>query len=107
VVETGEGGFRFTLTLTNEGDNAAVNVTTSAVWEEGLEVTAIGSVEGQQPEEIGDFGLEFIFSEFEAGKRVEVVYTARCKESGEWDNVAVTTSVNSEPADDSVTVVCR
>ncbi len=53
------------------------------MWQEGLEVTAIASVEGQQPEDIGDFGLEFIFGEFEAGRSAEVVYTARCPQSGE------------------------
>ncbi len=106
VVDTGEGEFRFTLILTNEGENLGVNVTTSDVWEEGLEVTAIGSVEGQQPEDIGDFGLEFILTEFEPGKTVDLVYTARCRQSGEWDNTAVASATNSEPVQDVVTVTC-
>lgn len=106
MTQAGEGEFRFTLELINTGDNAAINVATSDVWEEGLEVTAIGEVEGQQPEDIGDFGLEFVFSEFAAGKRVEVVYTARCVESGEWENTAAASSANSEPAETSVRVSC-
>lgn len=106
MTDIGEGEFRFTLELTNSGDNAAVEVSTSDVWEDGLEVTAIGSVDGQQPEDIGDFGLEFVFREFEAGRSVEVVYTARCRENGEWKNVAVSSAANAEPAEASVTVVC-
>jgi hypothetical protein len=106
VLETTEGKFRFTLVLTNEGVHAAVNVAMSDVWERGLEVTAIGSVDGQQPEDIGDFGLEFTLREFEAGKTVETVYTASCRESGEWQNVAVASSANAEPVEASVTVVC-
>ena len=66
TVETGEGEFRFTLELTNEGDNAAINVTTADVWQEGLEVTEIGSVEGQRPQEISNLGLQFTLSELEA-----------------------------------------
>ncbi len=69
-------------------------------------MTAIGSVDGQQPEDIGDFGLEFVFRQFEAGRRVEVVYTGRCRQSGEWENVAVSSAANAEPAEASVTVVC-
>jgi hypothetical protein len=106
VLETSEGIFRFTLTLTNDGGNSAVSVAMSDVWERGLEVTAIGSVDGQQPEDIGDFGLEFTLREFEAGKTVAAVYTASCRESGEWENVAVASSANAEPAEASVTVVC-
>ena len=106
VVEKGPGEFRFTLTLTNSGQNAAVNVDTSDFWDGGLEVTAIGSVEGQQPRAIEDRGLEFILSEFAAGKSVELVYTARCKESGEWVNAAAATAVNADPAEDSLTVTC-
>ncbi len=106
VVETGEGEFRFTLKLTNEGDHPAVNVATIDVWEQGLEVTAIGPVDGGQPRDIGDFGLEFILREFEAGSSVRAVYKARCRQSGERENVAVVSSANSEPAEASVTVVC-
>jgi hypothetical protein len=106
MVQTGEGEFRFTLTLTNDGENAGVNVDTSDVWQEGLEVTAVGSVEGKQPKDIGDTGFEFILSEFAAGKSVEIVYTARCIESGEWENVAATTSANSDAAEAAVKVVC-
>jgi uncharacterized repeat protein (TIGR01451 family) len=106
MTETGDGEFRFTLTLTNEGENAAVNATTSDVWQEGLEVTAVGSVEGKQPKEIGDTGFEFILEEMAAGKSVQVVYTARCVESGEWENVAATTSANSNAPEGAVKVVC-
>ncbi len=106
VLETSEGNFRFTLVLTNEGVHAAVNVEMSDVWQRGLEVTTMGSVDGQQPEDIGDFGLEYTLREFEAGKTVEAVYTASCRESGEWDNVAVASSANAEPVEASVTVVC-
>ncbi len=106
MVETGKGEFRFTLTLTNGGDNPALDVTTSDVWEEGLEVLSIGSVEGRQPDAIGDFGLEFIFPEFSAAKTVDVVYTARCVQSGEWENVAVSSAANTEPAQAAVTVDC-
>ena len=42
MVEPGQGEFRFTLKLTNDGEHAAVNLTTSDYWEQGLEVTAIG-----------------------------------------------------------------
>ena len=106
VVDTGDGEFRFTLALTNEGDNAAVNVATSDFWEQGLVVTAIGSVEGQQPEAIEDRGLEFIFREFAAGKSVELVYTARCRESGEWSNAAAAGAANADTAEASLTVTC-
>lgn len=105
-MESGQGELRFTLKLTNEGENAAVNVDTSDFWDEGLEVTAIGSVEGQQPKAIEDRGLEFILREFAAGKSVELVYTARCRESGEWVNAAATTAVNADPAEVSLTVTC-
>jgi uncharacterized repeat protein (TIGR01451 family) len=106
MVETGDGEFRFTLTLTNEGDNAALNTTTSDNWQEGLEVLSVGSVEGQQPKAIGSTGLEFILKEFAAGKSVELVYTARCIESGEWANAAASGSANSEAVEAAVTVVC-
>lgn len=106
MVETGDGEFRFTLKLSNSGENAAVNATASDVWQEGLEVTAIGSVDGKQPKAIGNTGFEFIFREFAAGKSVELVYTARCIESGEWENVAAATSANSEAAEAAVRVVC-
>jgi len=106
MADLGGGEFRFTLTLTNDGQNAAVNVDTSDFWDGGLEVTAIGSVEGQQPRAIEDRGLEFILKEFAAGKSVELVYTARCKESGEWVNAAAATAVNADPAEDSLTVTC-
>jgi len=106
MVETGEGEFRFTLTLTNEGENAAVNATTSDNWQEGLRVESIGSVEDQQPKAIGDTGFEFILKEFADGKSVAVVYTARCIQTGEWENRAATTSANSEPVEAAVTVVC-
>jgi uncharacterized repeat protein (TIGR01451 family) len=106
MVETGDGQFRFTLTLTNAGDNAALNVDTSDNWQEGLEAESIGSVEGQQPKAIGSTGFEFILKEFAAGKSVEVVYTARCIETGEWENTAVTTSANSDASETAVTVVC-
>jgi hypothetical protein len=83
-----------------------VNADTSDNWQEGLEVESIGSVEGKQPKGIGDTGFEFILEEFAAGKSVEVVYTARCIESGEWENTAVSTSANSDAAEAVVTVVC-
>ena len=106
VVEMSGGQFRFTLTLTNEGENAAVNVVTSDFWEEGLEVTAIGSVEGQQPKAIEDRGLEFILREFEVGKSAELVYTARCRESGEWVNAAAASAANADAVEASLTVTC-
>jgi hypothetical protein len=106
VVDEGPGEFRFTLVLTNDGENAAVNLTTSDFWEEGLEVTAIGSVEGQQPKAIEDRGLEFILREFAAGKSVELVYTARCRESGEWTNAAAAGAANADPAEATLTVTC-
>ena len=106
MVESGPGEFRFTLKLTNEGDNAAVNVTTSDFWDAGLEVTAIGSVEGQQPKAIEDRGLDFILKEFAAGKSAELVYTAKCRESGEWVNAAATGAANADTSEASVTVTC-
>ncbi len=106
LAEDGQTEFRFALTLTNEGENAAVNVATSDFWDEGLEVTAIGSVEGQQPKAIEGRGLEFILREFAAGKSVELVYTARCRESGEWVNAAAATAANADPVEASVTVTC-
>jgi len=63
-------------------------------------------VEDQQPEDIGDIGLEFIFPEFEAGKSVQVVYTARCRRSGDWENAAVVSAANAESAAATVSVVC-
>src|SRR4030067_334255 len=102
--EAGPGGVRFPLKLTNEGGNAAVNIATSDFWEEGLEVTAIGSVEGQQPKAIEDRGLEFILGEFAAGQSVELVYTARCRESGEWVNAAAAGAANADPVEASLTV---
>jgi hypothetical protein len=106
MVESGQGEFRFTLRLTNEGDNAAVNLTTSDFWDAGLEVTAIGSVEGQQPKAIEDRGFDFILREFAAGKSVELVYTARCRESGRWTNAAAAGAANADPSQASVTVTC-
>lgn len=106
AVETGEGEFRFTLELTNVGDNPAVNVTAADVWEEGLDVTEIGSVEGQQPEEISDFGLQFTLRELEAGRTAQLDYTARCRRSGDWENTAVAGAANSEPVQAVATVVC-
>ena len=106
MVASGQGEFRFTLKLTNEGEHAAVNATTSDFWEEGLEVTAIGSVEGQQPKAIEDRGLDFILKEFAAGKSAELVYTAKCRESGEWVNAAATGAANADTSEASVTVTC-
>src|SRR3989304_2285398 len=102
----GRPRLRFPLKRTNEGENAAVNVATSDFWEEGLEVTAIGSVEDQQPKAIEDRGLEFILREFAAGKSVELVYTARCRESGEWVNAAAAGAANAGPAEAKLTVTC-
>ncbi len=102
----GEGEFRFTLELTNAGDNVAVNVTAADVWEEGLHVTEIGSVEGQQPEDISDFGLQFTLRELGVGRTVQLDYTARCQQSGDWDNTAVASAANSKPAQAVTTVVC-
>src|SRR3989304_4608420 len=82
VVDEGQGELRFTLTLTNEGENAAVNIATSDFWEEGLEVTAIGSVEDQQPKAIEDRGMEFILREFAAGEGGGVGCTARRRGGG-------------------------
>ena len=104
--KTGDGEFRFTLELTNEGDNAAVNVTTSDVWEEGLEVMGVGVVDGKPANRIGDNGVEFILEEFGAGRMIQLVYTARCRQSGEWQNVAAASSDNAEAVEASVTAVC-
>jgi uncharacterized repeat protein (TIGR01451 family) len=107
MVETPEGELRFTLTVSNEGDNAALNLDVSDVWQDqGLQLTAIGSVAGKQPDEIGDFGFEFILDELAAGESAEVVYTARCRLAGEWENTAAASAANAEPADASVTVAC-
>jgi hypothetical protein len=106
VVESGPGEFRFTLKLTNEGVNAAVNLTTSDFWDAGLEVTAIGSVEGRQPKAIEDRGLDFILKEFAAGKSAELVYVAMCRESGEWVNAAAAGATNADTSEASVTVTC-
>lgn len=106
VVEMSSGQFRFTLVVKNEGENDAVNLATSDFWEEGLVVTAIGSVEGQQPRAIQDRGLEFILQEFGAGKSAELVYTARCRQSGEWLNAAAAGAANADPDETSVTVTC-
>jgi len=106
VVEMTGGQFRFTLKLTNEGDNAAVNVTTSDFWDAGLEVTAIGTVEDQQPKAIEDRGLDFILEKFAAGKSAELVYVAKCRESGEWTNAAAAGAANADTAEASVKVTC-
>jgi len=106
TVEMSGGQFRFTLKLTNEGDNAAVNVTTSDFWDAGLEVTAIGTVEDQQPKAIEDRGLDFILREFAAGKSAELVYVAKCRESGEWVNAAAAGAANADTAEASVKVTC-
>ena len=98
--------FAFTLTLTNEGDNAAVNVTTSDVWESGFEIVEIDPVDGQQAETIADFGLEFILEELAAGESVTATYRARCIQSGSWDNVAVSTAANAGASQDSAGVAC-
>src|SRR3970040_1702052 len=82
---------------------AALTLVARDFWEEGLEVTAIGSVEGQQPKAIEDRGLEFILREFAAGKSVELVYTARCRESGEWTNAAAAGAANADPVQASLT----
>jgi len=37
---------------------------------------------------------------------VELVYTARCRESGEWTNAAAAGAANADPAETSVTVTC-
>jgi len=106
VVEMTGGQFRFTLKLTNEGDNAAVNVTASDFWDAGLEVTAIGTVEDQQPKAIEDRGLDFILRELAAGKSVQLVYVAKCRESGEWVNAAAAGAANADTAEASVKVTC-
>jgi uncharacterized repeat protein (TIGR01451 family) len=98
--------FAFTLTLSNEGDETALNVTTSDAWERGLEIVEIDPVDGQQPKSIADFGLEFILEELAAGESVAATYRARCVASGSWDNVAVTTATNADAAQDSVGVAC-
>ena len=106
TVETGEGEFRFTLELTNTGDNDAINVTAADVWQEGLEVTEIGSVEGQRPQEISNLGLQFTLSDLEAGRTVQLDYTVRCRQSGSWESTAVASAANSDPVQDVVTVDC-
>lgn len=106
AVETGEGEFRFTLELVNEGDIAAISVTAADVWQEGLDVTEIGSVEGQQPEDISDFGLQFTLVELEPGRTARLDYAARCQQSGDWENTAVAGAANSDPVQAAVTVGC-
>jgi uncharacterized repeat protein (TIGR01451 family) len=120
AVETGQGEFRFTLELTNAGENAAINVTAADVWQEGLEVTdVVHSVADQPPEDvetlpdlrvvpvaIDDFGLQFTLGELEAGETVQLEYTARCQQSGDWENTAVATAINSEPVQAVVTAAC-
>lgn len=106
AVETGEGEFVFTLTLENTGDNTGVNVDLSDVWEEGLEVTDVSEVDGEEPELILDQGVEFIMTEMEPGKRISLGYAARCKESGTWTNTAVVSAVNAEAVEASVEVEC-
>jgi len=106
AVETGEGEFRFSIELTNEGDNAAINVTNADVWQEGLEVTEIGSVEGQQPEDISDFGLQFTLEDLGPGRTAQLDYTARCRRSGGWENTAVAGAANSDPVQAVATVAC-
>ncbi len=102
----GEGEFRFTLELTNAGDNVAVNVTAADVWEEGLHVTEIGSVKGRQPEDISDFGLQFTLGELEPGRTAQLDYTAHCRRSGDWQNTAVTPAANSDPVQAVAIVDC-
>lgn len=99
--------FAFTLVVTNEGENAALNVVTSDVWEDGFELFEIDPVNGQQPESIADIGLEFILEELAPGESVTSTYRARCVTAGPWENVAVSSAANADAAEASVGVACE
>ena len=105
-VSEGNGEFRFTLRLTNDGDVAATDVVLSDVWQEGLEITEVGDFVGQDVDRIIDIGIEILMEQFPAGESGEVVYRAVCVQSGQWTNTAVVSASNADSASDSVSVSC-
>jgi uncharacterized repeat protein (TIGR01451 family) len=105
-VSEGNGEFRFTLRLTNDGDAAATEVVLSDVWQEGLEITEVGDFAGREVARIIDIGIEILMEQFPAGESGEVVYRAVCVQSGQWTNTAVVSASNADSASDSVSVSC-
>lgn len=63
-------------------------------------------MEGQQPQDISDFGLQFTFREVEPGGMMQLDYTVRCEQSGEWTNIAAAGAINSDPVQAVATVAC-
>jgi hypothetical protein len=105
VVEA-DGEFRFTLRLVNEGDVDAVDVVLSDVWQDGLEITDVGDFDGLEATRIADIGVEVILERFGAREAGELVYKAKCVQTGQWANSAVVTSANAPSSSDSVSVQC-
>ncbi|MFQ5473552.1 MAG: hypothetical protein ACE5FA_11815 [Dehalococcoidia bacterium] len=106
VASEGNGEFRFTLRLTNDGDAAATNVVFSDVWQDGLNVTEVGDFGGLVVDQILDIGIEILLDEFPAGESGELVYRATCVAPGQWTNAATVTASNADSASDSVSVSC-
>lgn len=102
----GNGEFTFTVSVSNDGDNAAVLFVLSDVWADGLEVTSLGDFGETAVEPIDDRGFEALVDEFASGRSAEIEYQARCVRSGQWTNTATISAGNAEPATTSVSVSC-
>lgn len=100
------GGFTFTVQIANQGDNSAVQVALSDVWEGGLEVTSLGDLDGITANPIMDVGFEVLLDELKAGESKDIVYKATCSESGQWSNTAAVSAENADPESTSVSVSC-
>lgn len=100
------GEFTFTVRIANNGDDAAVQIALSDVWQDGIEVTSIGDLDGIAAKAIGSAGFEVLLDELNAGESQEIVYKGSCASSGQWTNTATVSSANADPATTSVSISC-
>lgn len=94
------GDFTFTVQISNNSENSAVQVILSDAWANGLELTSLGDLDGVAADMFPDnAGFEVLLDELKAGEAKDIVYKAECTESGQWTNVATVSWENAEPAD--------
>lgn len=99
------GVFTFTLQIANVGENSAVQIALSDVWE-GLTLTSIGDLGGITANPIGDSGFEVLLDELPPGETRDIVYKAECASSGQWTNTAAVSWQPDGSDTTSVSVSC-
>lgn len=102
----GAGAFTFAVRISNTGDQPVVRIALSDVWEQGIEITEIGDLDGNPATGIGDTGFEVLVDSLAPGDSAEITYTGECSRNGQWTNRATVSAENSDGATTSVSVSC-